>query len=85
MDECTNETTASSGLSPLVVDDPDAERYEALWLFSEKAASLWLSLGEASFRADREALNFHCRQIAVLTKGVFATVKSLEPESRRAA
>ena len=51
---CTNETTASSASSPLVVGDPDAERFESLWLFFEKAASLWLSLGEASFRADRE-------------------------------
>jgi hypothetical protein len=65
----------------LVVADPDAERFESLELFAEKARSLWLSVGEASFRGDREALALHCRQIAALTKGVFVTVKALAPES----
>ena len=74
-----------SNLSPLVVDDSDAERFELLELFAEKARSLWQSVGEASYRGDREALALHCRQIVTLTKGVFVTVKSLAHEFGRAA
>jgi hypothetical protein len=70
--------------SPLVAEDPDAERFESLELFAEKARSLWLSVGEASFRSDREALAVHCRQIAALTKGVFVTVKALGSDARGA-
>lgn len=77
MNECINATVASSDLSPLIVGDPDAERFQSLELFSERAVSLWHSLGEASFRGDREALALHCRAIAALTKGVFTTVRSL--------
>ena len=48
MQICTNTTAASSDLSPLVVDDPNAERYEALWH----------SAAEAAYRGDSEALEF---------------------------
>jgi len=77
MQTCINTTAASSGLSPLVDGDPDAERFTAIELFAEMQTSLWHSVAEAAYRGAREALTLHCRQIAALTKGVFVTVKSL--------
>ena len=55
----------------------DEDRYDALVEFSDRAISLWLSLREASYRREHATIEIHCRQIRVLTLGVFETVKAL--------
>jgi hypothetical protein len=55
----------------------DEDRFEAIERFAEKQISLWVSIREAAWRQESETLELHCRQISLLTKATFATVKAL--------
>jgi len=56
----------------------DEDRFDALKMFAAKGGSLWLSIDEASIRADFEALELHCQQLRIITLAAFATVKALD-------
>jgi hypothetical protein len=69
-----------------LVDDCDADRFVAIEEFADRAASIWRSIAEGAYRGDLATIEFHCRQVAVLTRATFVTVKGLGAEqSGRAA
>ena len=47
--------------------------------------SIWLCVREAAFRRDREALEFHCPQIRVLTLATFEAVRTLGQAKKQEA
>lgn len=63
----------------------DEDRYDSLVEFSDRAISLWISIGEASYRREYATLETHCRQIRVLTLGALETVKALGAGQKAAA
>ena len=63
-------------------------RREAVVEMADLAASYWRSAAEAAYRDDQLTLEVHCRQLAILTREAFATVKTLghpKPDAREAA
>jgi hypothetical protein len=55
---------------------------------ADLAASYWRSAAEAAYRDDQLTLEVHCRQLAILTREAFATVKTLgraKADAREAA
>ena len=60
------------------------DRFAAIEEFADKAASYWRSIGEAAYRADLRTIEIHCRQVSVLTRAAFATVKGLVAEGEKA-
>lgn len=63
-------------------------RREAVVEMADLAASYWRSAAEAAYRDDQLTLEVHCRQLAILTREAFATVKALghpKPDAREAA
>ena len=63
-------------------------RREAVVEMADLAASYWRSAAEAAYRDDQLTLEVHCRQLAILTREAFATVKTLgraKPDARAAA
>jgi hypothetical protein len=64
--------------SPDPIADAFAEdRFEAIEQYAEKQISLWMSVREAAWRREREALELHCPQIRILTLATFEAVRML--------
>ena len=65
----------------------DYGRFEAIAELAELAASYWVSIREAASRGERLTVETHCRQVALVTREAFATVKTLgaADETARAA
>lgn len=61
-----------------------ADQFAAIEEFADKAASYWRSIGEAAYRADLRTIEIHCRQVSVLTRAAFSTVKGLVAEGEKA-
>jgi hypothetical protein len=73
-------TTSSSDLSTLTVV-LDYGRFDAIAELAERAASYWHSIALAADRGDRLTLETHCRQVALVTREIFAIVKGLGNEA----
>jgi hypothetical protein len=55
----------------------DDDRLDSVAEFAEKQISLWISVREGAIRRERETIETHCRQISILTKATFETVRAL--------
>jgi hypothetical protein len=58
-------------------------RFNALSEMADLAASCWRSVAEAAFREEGATVQFHCRQIAVVTREAFALAKQIGSPSNR--
>jgi hypothetical protein len=66
-------------------DDAFAEdRFAAIEQYADKQISLWVSVREAAWRREREALELHCPQIRVLTRATFDAVRMLGAAKKEA-
>ena len=78
-------TTSSSELnesSPqTLIAALDYGRFDAIAELAERAASYWHSIALAADRGDRLTLETHCRQVALVTREIFAIVKGLGNEA----
>jgi hypothetical protein len=61
-----------------VDDDARLARVEEL---ADLAASFWRSVAEAAYRGDQLTVEVHCRQVALVTRAAFQTVKQLGAEA----
>jgi hypothetical protein len=70
--------------SPAAVAAVDDLRLDEIERLADRAASYWRSAAEAAFRDDRNTLNVHCTQIALVTREAFRLVKALSAAGERA-
>jgi hypothetical protein len=63
----------------------DGRRLDAVAEYAELAASYWHSIALAAERGDCTTVEVHCRQVALVTREAFATVKELGSGEKAAA
>ena len=59
----------------------DDDRFAMIEELAEKASSYWRSIAEAAYRGDRLTVEVHCRQVSLVTRAAFQTVKILGTEA----
>jgi len=74
-------TISSSDGPPSLADVCDESRFGNIEELADLAASYWRSVAEAAFRSGRLIVEVHCRQVALVTRAAFQTVKQLGGEA----
>jgi hypothetical protein len=67
--------------APAVPRALDYARFETIAELSETAASYWRFVTLAAMRGERLTVETHCRQLALVTREAFQTVKALGSEA----